>query len=1066
MADPSNPRASAARYDLDAITAGLRATASAWVPDLFPNGRKQGHEWRLANIQGDPPRKSGSCVITLTGEHAGDWIDFDGGQGGGPLSTLQHGTGLSGRALLARAAEMAGWSPDAPRRKQRTSGARRSERDTARDVAVIRHEAVPITATPAETYLRRRGLRVHGDADLLFHPDLMHWDTGTRYPAMIGVVRDGAGEPMAAVHRTYLRVDPGKPEQVDKAPVDKPRMLLGKPGGGAVRLAPVGADGVLGLSEGIETGLAAMTACPGLPVWATLSTSGLQQAQLPPEAQRIIILADHDESGAGMRAAEAAARRLRGEGRKVAIALPPRQGDDFNDLLLREGAEAVRATIQAALDGNSAGDADRPVETGCNLPIGFVEPSGSLPALRADEGDLAQATDQAWALLLDSNRSPWLFRSGGQLSWVALDDEGRPIVVPVTEERLRLMLARLAKWLRASRNGDLVPALPPMALVKTLLATPDAGLPVLAGIVATPVFGRAGTLLTEQGYHRDARLLYHPAPGFRLPPVPERPTAEEIAEARSLLLEDLLGDFPFASEAERAHAVALLLLGFVRAMVDGPTPLHLIEKPAPGTGATLMVDAIATILTGVGASVMTEGRDDDEWRKRLTAKLRQMPTLVLIDNLRHTLDSGALAAALTAPFWEDRILGASEMARLPVRCVWVATGNNPECSNEMARRLVRIRLDAGADQPWRRGAFRHPDLMGWVRANRGRLVAACLTLCRAWIANGRPRGTRRMGSYEGWAEAMGGVLGVAGIEGFLGNLDEMLAAADGEGAALRAFVGLWWDRRGPAVVGTGDLSATPWRRSRRCPLDPAATTPDGSASARRSGGCATECSARRHHRPRRGRRHSASGAALAAREVPRERRASASPSPLSCHPKRECRERRGSTGRRHSHWECPIGSGLGESGEFGECFFQSLHARADTRPRAGGWREALPTPPTLPRPSQGRHFRQPRLGRVSAEAHPKPARVAGRSAVMRRPYRSPPRVASLRLTTTRPTRHRPAAPGRRCTGHRASALTAARAGRFPFMLSNASENPAVGASENPSTPVSPRPRRAPRPAPP
>ena len=53
------------------------------------------------------------------------------------------------------------------------------------------------------------------------------------------------------------------------------------------------------------------------------------------------------------------------------------------------------------------------------------------------------------------------------------------MVVPVTEERLRLMLARLAKWLRASRDGDLVPALPPMALVKTLLATPDAGLPVL-----------------------------------------------------------------------------------------------------------------------------------------------------------------------------------------------------------------------------------------------------------------------------------------------------------------------------------------------------------------------------------------------------------------------------------------------------------------------------------------------------------------------------------------------------------------------------------------------------------
>ncbi len=71
--------------------------------------------------------------------------------------------------------------------------------------------------------------------------------------------------------------------------------------------------------------------------------------------------------------------------------------------------------------------------------------------------------------------------------------------------------------------------------------------------------------------------------------------------------------------------MAILLLGFLRGMIDGPTPLHLIEKPTPGTGATLMVDAMARILTGAGASVMTEGRDDEEWRKRVTAKLRQSP---------------------------------------------------------------------------------------------------------------------------------------------------------------------------------------------------------------------------------------------------------------------------------------------------------------------------------------------------------------------------------------------------------------------------------------------------------
>ena len=138
-------------------------------------------------------------------------------------------------------------------------------------------------------------------------------------------------------------------------------------------------------------------------------------------------------------------------------------------------------------------------------------------------------------------------------------------------------------------------------------------------------------------------------------------------------------------------------------------------------------------------------------------------------------------------------------------CTWIATGNNPEFSNEMARRLVRIRLDARVDQPWRREAFRHPDLMGWVRANRARLVAACLTLCRAWISAGRPHGQRSIGSYEAWAQTMGGILEVAGIEGFLENLDDMMAASDSEGAMWRGFISSWWDRFGTAEVGSSDL---------------------------------------------------------------------------------------------------------------------------------------------------------------------------------------------------------------------------------------------------------------------
>jgi hypothetical protein len=218
--------------------------------------------------------------------------------------------------------------------------------------------------------------------------------------------------------------------------------------------------------------------------------------------------------------------------------------------------------------------------------------------------------------------------------------------------------------------------------------------------------------------------------------------------------------------------VAALVAPFARDLIDGPTPLHEVEAPSPGTGKTLLVDLLTYPALGRPLAAMTEGKDEDEWRKRLFAKLRTAPTALLLDNIKRRLDSGALASAITSyPQWEDRILGVSEVARVPVRCVWLLTGNNPALSSEMTRRTVRIRLDAKQDRPWLREGFRHADIREWVRANRGQRVWAALTLVQAWIAKGRPEGERTLGMFERWAKVMGSILEVGLIPGFLKNLD-------------------------------------------------------------------------------------------------------------------------------------------------------------------------------------------------------------------------------------------------------------------------------------------------------
>jgi hypothetical protein len=220
----------------------------------------------------------------------------------------------------------------------------------------------------------------------------------------------------------------------------------------------------------------------------------------------------------------------------------------------------------------------------------------------------------------------------------------------------------------------------------------------------------------------------------------------------------------------------------------------LIEKPSPGTGATLLVDMLSAPFTGRPIPTMTEGRDEDEWRKRITAKLSGGSPFVLIDNLRRRLDSAAVSAGITSTTWEDRILGVSVMARLPVRCVWLATGNNPAVSTEIARRTVRIRMDAKLDRPWLRNGFRHDNLRQWASEHRGELVWAALTMIRAWIVAGRPAGGSTLGMFERWSEVMGGILDVASVPGFLSNLTEFYEESDAEGATWRAFLAAWWER--------------------------------------------------------------------------------------------------------------------------------------------------------------------------------------------------------------------------------------------------------------------------------
>src|SRR3974377_629194 len=218
------------------------------------------------------------------------------------------------------------------------------------------------------------------------------------------------------------------------------------------------------------------------------------------------------------------------------------------------------------------------------------------------------------------------------------------------------------------------------------------------------------------------------------------------------MVSELIADFPFVDDASRTNAIASMLTPVCRPAIKGPAPLALYDATTQGTGKTLLSEVVSLITSGRECALFSAPRDAEEWRRLLTSVLREGSAVVVIDNLSYRLDSGDLCKALTETTHGDRILGKSQTLNLPVRCAWIATGNNIQLGGDMPRRCYWVRMDAKCSKPFQRPGFKHKHLKEYVLKHRGELLAALLTLARAWFVAGRPEpNLTPVGSFEDWS---------------------------------------------------------------------------------------------------------------------------------------------------------------------------------------------------------------------------------------------------------------------------------------------------------------------------
>jgi hypothetical protein len=265
----------------------------------------------------------------------------------------------------------------------------------------------------------------------------------------------------------------------------------------------------------------------------------------------------------------------------------------------------------------------------------------------------------------------------------------------------------------------------------------------LEGIVEAPTMRPDGSLLTTPGYDDETGLLYLPSGEF--PPIPDNPDQFQAMTAAADLLA-VVNDFPFPSDehgvSHHRHAyLAALLTPLVRPAIEGPCPVFLLDANVPGTGKNLLCDVIGTLATGRQIARSRYTPDDDEMEKRLLAIALAGDPLVLFDEVPagFSIGNGPLNAALTAMSCSGRILGESRWAKdIPLKSVFFACGNNIGTKGDALRRAIPIRLETKEERPEERTDITNKDLLAYVRQERGRLVAAVLTLVRAYVVAGRP----------------------------------------------------------------------------------------------------------------------------------------------------------------------------------------------------------------------------------------------------------------------------------------------------------------------------------------
>jgi len=379
-------------------------------------------------------------------------------------------------------------------------------------------------------------------------------------------------------------------------------------------------------------------------------------------------------------------------------------------------------------------------------------------------GELHEATEAAMQSL--DRLGVDIFQRGSKLvrpiKSPGVDSKGRVVntaqLYEIDKVYMRKLLCQHITWFKwderkkEDANGEKWKRIdPPEEIAKMILASAGQWpFRTISGIISTPTMRFDGSILSNAGY--DARTQLFLESPLGLPAMPDNPSKAD-AEAALKILDDLLHEFPFVDKPSRSVALSAMLSAVARGMFD-VVPAHGATAPTPGTGKSYLFDIVAAILLGERCPVINVSSDSEgETEKRIIGMAISGQQIIHLDNVNGLLSGDALCQLIERPTCNLRPLGKSDIVKVENRSLIFFNGNNCRVQGDMTRRVLVAGLDARMERPAEREF--NGDPVATVLADRGKYIAACMTILRAYLKAGKPKVCKvPMNSFGEWSDSV------------------------------------------------------------------------------------------------------------------------------------------------------------------------------------------------------------------------------------------------------------------------------------------------------------------------